>query len=154
MGMIVIALTLTGCAPAPDGQLSPTPTTDPTSTSTPTSTPTSAPTSSPTSEPDDPDDDQFTNETLSQICADATTSAFGTEVDFAIDDARIEERIVEPKWLVLVPAHTSDYTGEAQCTIGGTPASPIVGMASASLHPFLENQIQNLIKGLNEGGTD
>lgn len=143
VGIVVITLAVTGCTSAPVDQ-GPTP-----------SPATSEPPAT-TSEPDAPDDDedQFTDATLSQICIEATTSAFGTEIDFAIDDARIEERTVEPRWLVLVPAHASDYTGEAQCTIGGTPSSPIVEMSSASLNPLPENQIQNLINGLNEGGTD
>lgn len=146
VGILVITFTVSGCTSAPVAQETPTPAA------------TSAPPET-TSEPADPDapddnDGQFTNETLSRLCAEATTSAFGTEVDFAIDDARIEERTVEPRWLVLVPAHTTDYIGEAQCTIGGAPASPIVGMSSASLNPLPENQIQNLINGLNEGGTE
>lgn len=74
---------------------------------------------------------------------------------FDLDDARIERRTVTPEWLVLVPVQSSTFTNaQAQCTIGGTPSAPVIEMSSASLHPFPEEQVQNLIRGENEGGTE
>lgn len=96
---------------------------------------------------------QFDAAQLAQTCIDATVSAFASDVEFDSDAVRIEERTVQPEWLVLVPARTAGGAGEAQCTIGGSPESPSVEMSSASLTPLPEEQIQNLIRGENEGGT-
>jgi hypothetical protein len=96
---------------------------------------------------------EFDAPQLAQTCIDATRSAFASDVEFDIETVRIEERTVQPEWLVLVPARTAGGTGEAQCTIGGSPASPVVEMSSASLVPLPEEQVQNLIRGENEGGT-
>lgn len=99
--------------------------------------------------------DDFTEAQLAQLCEGATSSAFGVEVTFDLDDARIERRTVTPEWLVLVPVQSSTFTNaQAQCTIGGTPSAPVIEMSSASLHPFPEEQVQNLIRGENEGGTE
>lgn len=95
----------------------------------------------------------FTEAELAQTCVDATSSAFGADVEFDIESTRIEERTVDPQWLVLVPAHTAGYDGEAQCTIGGSPEEPVIEMSTASINPLPEEQIQNLIVGENEGGT-
>lgn len=131
----------------------------PTSTaSTPDPTPSVAePTSEPSATPaptQAPSDDfgGFAGEELAQICIDATLSAFPTDVAFTIDDTRIEQRLVSPEWLVLVPAQASGLEAQAQCTIGGSPSSPELGMSSASLEPLPEEQIENLIRGENEGG--
>lgn len=146
---IAVALTLlaaigfTGCS-VPGAS-------SPTLTSTPTSTPTSAATSSPTTEAVSP---EFSEAELAQACIDVTASAFGKGVEFDIGAVRVEAREVDPEWLVLVPAVVSAYAAEAQCTIGGTPEAPIVEMSNASIEPLPEEQIQNLIKGENEGGTE
>ncbi|WP_292766315.1 hypothetical protein [Microbacterium sp. UBA3486] len=84
---------------------------------------------------------------------DATKSAFGDGVEFDPDGVRIEERSIAPEWLVLVPAQTSGFEGQAQCTIGGTPEDPELEMSNASIEPLPEEQVQNLIDGENEGGT-
>lgn len=94
----------------------------------------------------------FSQEDLASICIDATSSAFEEGVAFDADRVRVEERAVDPQWLVLVPAHATGFAGEAQCTIGGTPASPEVEISNASIQPLPEAQIQNLIDGKNEGG--
>jgi hypothetical protein len=95
----------------------------------------------------------FAAHELATVCIDATASAFAADVQFEPDLARIEKRRVDPEWLVLVPAHTSGSVGEAQCTVGGTPETPQVEISTASLEPLPEDQIQNLIDGDNEGGT-
>lgn len=97
--------------------------------------------------------DDFSAQELATICINATRSAFAEDVEFEADRARIEERTVDPRWLVLVPAQTSGLEGEAQCTIGGTPESPDVEMSTASIEPLPEEQIQRLIHGKNEGGS-
>jgi len=94
----------------------------------------------------------FASEELAQICIDATLSAFPADVAFTIEDTRIEQRLVSPEWLVLVPAQASGLEAQAQCTIGGSPSAPELGMSSASLEPLPEEQIENLIRGENEGG--
>lgn len=131
----------------------------PTSTaSTPDPTPSVAePTSEPTAAPEPtqaPSDDfgGFAGDKLAQICIDATLSAFPADVAFTIDDTRIEQRLVSPEWLVLVPAQAAGLPAQAQCTIGGSPSTPELGMSSASLEPLPEEQIENLIRGENEGG--
>lgn len=96
----------------------------------------------------------FTDEQLAKICQEATESAFGGGVVFDLAGTRIELREVDPEWLVLVPVQADTYRGEAQCTIGGTATDPIVEMSSGSLYPLPEVQIQNLIRGENEGGTE
>lgn len=122
----------------------------------PTSTPEPSVSEVPDAESEAPDESevQFTDATLAQICVEATTSAFDTDVTFAIEDTRVEERTVEPRWLVLVPVQTNGHAGEAQCTIGGSPDSPVVEMSTASITPLPEQQIENLINGQNEGGTE
>ncbi|RKN68762.1 hypothetical protein [Microbacterium sp. CGR2] len=95
----------------------------------------------------------FSDAQLVQACIDVTTGAFGATVDFDVDGARIEQRTADPDWLVLVPAAAEGFDGEAQCTIGGSPSAPVIGLSSASIEPLPEEQIQNLIAGKNEGGT-
>jgi hypothetical protein len=131
----------------------------PTSTaSTPDPTPSVAePTTEPSVTPEStqaPADDfgGFASEELAQICIDATLSAFPADVAFTIEDTRIEQRLDSPEWLVLVPAQASGLEAQAQCTIGGSPSAPELGMSSASLEPLPEEQIENLIRGENEGG--
>jgi hypothetical protein len=94
----------------------------------------------------------FAGAELAQICIDATLSAFPADVAFTIEETRIEHRLVSPEWLVLVPAQASGIDAQAQCTIGGSPSAPELGMSSASLEPLPEEQIENLIRGENEGG--
>lgn len=94
----------------------------------------------------------FTADELANICIDATSSAFAQDVQFDPDNTRIEQRNVDPEWLVLVPARTSGVDGEAQCTIGGSPESTEVELSSASIERLPEAQIQRLIDGKNEGG--
>lgn len=95
----------------------------------------------------------FTDEQLAELCEEVTREPFGDDVTYELDDARIEARTVEPEWLVLIRVDMGNGMGEAQCTIGGTPDDPIVEMSSASLHPFPEEHVQELIRGENEGGT-
>ncbi|MGN7964895.1 hypothetical protein ACTJKK_02335 [Microbacterium sp. 22179] len=94
----------------------------------------------------------FTADELANICIDATSSAFAQDVQFDPGNTRIEQRNVEPEWLVLVPARTSGVDGEAQCTIGGSPETPEIELSSASVERLPEAQIQRLIDGENEGG--
>lgn len=98
-------------------------------------------------------DTDFSIDELSAICIDMTSSAFAEDVEFDAASTRVEQRDVDPEWLVLVPARTGDHDGEAQCTIGGTPDDPKVEMSAASIEPLPEDQIQRLIIGENEGGT-
>lgn len=143
-----------GCAALPSTS-SPVPTS---TASTPDPTPSVAePTTEPSATPEStqaPADDfgGFASEELAQICIDATLSAFPADVAFTIEDTRIEQRLVSPEWLVLVPAQASGLEAQAQCTIGGSPSAPELGMSSASLEPLPEEQIENLIRGENEGG--
>lgn len=143
-----------GCAALP-GASSPVPTS---TASTPDPSPSVAdpspePSASPEPTQTPPDGfDGFERGELAQICIDATLSAFPADVAFTIEDTRIEERSVTPEWLVLVPAQASGLEAQAQCTIGGSPAAPELGMSSASLEPLPEVQIENLIRGENEGG--
>lgn len=143
---------LTACAPEPTTP-EPTPTTpSPSPTATMTSSPEPAPSATAPSgaEPHSP----FTDAELAQVCIDATRSTFADDVEFGIADVRIEERTVEPRWLVILPARTGGIDAEAVCTIGGTPADPVIEMSSGSIEPLSEEQIQNLINGENEGGTE
>lgn len=94
----------------------------------------------------------FSQADLVSICIDATSSAFAEETQFDEERVRVEERTVDPQWLVLVPVQASGFAGEAQCTIGGTPASPEIEISNASIEPLPEEQVQNLIAGKNEGG--
>lgn len=81
-----------------------------------------------------------------------TASTFAGDVVFDIENTRIEHRNVEPEWLVLVPAKTAGLDAQSQCTIGGTPESPVIELSSGSIQPLPEEQIRNLIDGKNEGG--
>ncbi|MEV8174593.1 hypothetical protein [Microbacterium sp. NPDC079176] len=143
-----------GCAALPSAS-SPVPTS---TASTPDPSPSAAdPTPDPSASPEPtqaPADDfgGFASDELAQICIDATLSAFPADVAFTIEDTRIEKRSVTPEWLVLVPAQASGLEAQAQCTIGGSPSAPELGMSSASLEPLPEEQIENLIRGENEGG--
>lgn len=141
--LAVGAITLAGCASS----------TAPTSTVTPSDAPPSS-SPSPSPAPSSPAETfgDFTADGLAQICIDATRSAFAEGAQFDTANVRIERRTVEPEWLVLVPAQTSGLSGEAQCTIGGTPTSPDIGLSSASIERLPEEQIQKLINGQNEGG--
>lgn len=141
---LLVGVTLAGCAASPEstgGGASATPV----QTVTPTPEQTTAPVE-PTMTPA-----AFTESELAQICIDATTSAFDPDVEFDASGVRVEQRTVTPEWLVLVPAQTMGYSGEAQCTIGGSPADPDVDMAAASIERLPEEQIQRLIRGENEG---
>ncbi|MBP3978892.1 hypothetical protein [Microbacterium sp. BLY] len=100
------------------------------------------------------EDTSFSAADLAKACIDATASAFPADVEFDSSSVRIEERTVAPEWLVLVPARTSGHDAEAQCTIGGTPEAVEIEMSTASLEPLPEEQIANLIRGENEGGTE
>ncbi|CAH0203030.1 MULTISPECIES: hypothetical protein [unclassified Microbacterium] len=150
--LLLVGGSLAGCAPEP----SPTPTAEQT-TSTPTPTATTGRTSTPTpmtsTQPSAPPA-AFTTDELVQICIDVTTSAYDTDVVFEPAGARIEKRTVTPEWLVLVPAKTNGYDAESVCTIGGSPSDPDVELSSASVQPLPEEQIQRLIRGENEGGTE
>lgn len=151
---VVLIGGVSGCAALP-GTSSPVPTStasSPESTPSPTASvpdPTPTPTPAPTQAAEF---GEFSGEQLAQICIDATLSAFPADVTFSADDTRIEHREVAPEWLVLVPAEASGIEAQAQCTIGGSPSAPELGMSSASLEPLPEEQIQNLIRGENEGG--
>lgn len=144
-----------GCAALP-GASSPAPTS--TATTVPDATPSA--TSEPTESPTTPERSAtptdgfggFAGAELAQICIDATLSAFPADVAFTIEGTRIEQRLVSPEWLVLVPAQAAGMEAQAQCTIGGSPTAPELGMSSASLEPLPEEQVENLIRGENEGG--
>ncbi|MER7447260.1 hypothetical protein [Microbacterium sp. NPDC097977] len=142
-----------GCAADP-GASNPVPTSTATSAPDPTPT-TEAPTAEPTPEPTAspaPQYGAFTFEQLAQICIDATVSSYAPDVVFDIPNTRIEQRIVTPEWLVIVPAATMGYQGQSVCTIGGTPAEHQLELGSGSIEQLPEEQIQNLIRGENEGG--
>lgn len=154
--LLLVGGSLAGCAPEPSPTPTPTPIpTQTTSTPTPTATtdPTSTPTPTTSTQPSAPPA-AFTMDELVQICIDLTTSAYDTDVVFEPAGARIEKRTVTPEWLVLVPATTNGYDAESVCTIGGSPSDPDVGLSSASVQPLPEEQIQRLIRGENEGGTE
>lgn len=147
---LLAAITLSACAPEAS-EPKPTPSSEQTSTSAPASPPPAS--ESPTESPEQPESPPaFAESELVQICIDATTSAYDSDVVFDPAGARIEKRTVSPEWLVLVPAHTNGYDGESVCTIGGSPADPDIEMSSGSIHPLPEEQIQRLIRGENEGG--
>lgn len=153
---IVVLGGAAGCAADPDAS-NPVPTSTATSASEPTPTPTETPTAepSPTAQPTEspaPEFGAFTFEQLAQICIDATVSAFAPDVVFDIPNTRIEQRIVTPEWLVIVPAATMGYQGQSVCTIGGTPAEHQMELGSGSIEQLPEEQIQRLIRGENEGG--
>ncbi|CAH0135962.1 hypothetical protein SRABI98_00418 [Microbacterium sp. Bi98] len=154
LAVVVLIGGISGCASLP-GASSPVPTSSAepapsaTQTGSETPTPTSTPTPTPTSSAEF---GEFSGEELAQICVDATLSAFPADVVFSAEKTRIEHRLVSPEWLVLVPAQASGLEAQAQCTIGGSAAAPQLGMSSASLEPLPEEQIQNLIRGENEGG--
>ncbi|MFB4351949.1 hypothetical protein RAC69_02280 [Microbacterium sp. LS_15] len=93
----------------------------------------------------------FSGEELAQICVEETRSTYGPDVSFDPGRTRIEHRTVTPEWLVIVPARTNGLDGRSLCTIGGTPDSPVVEMASGSIDDLPEEQIQRLIRGENEG---
>lgn len=149
MTLIAVAA---GCATTSDASgPAPTSTASPSTPSAPSAAPTQ-PSTPPPSQPVEPVFGAFTAEQLTQVCIDATTSAFAPDVAFDPAGTRIEHRMVTPEWLVLVPATSSGYAAEAQCTIGGSPSTPELGMSSASIQRLPEEQIQNLIRGENEGG--
>ncbi|MFJ6428314.1 MULTISPECIES: hypothetical protein [Microbacterium] len=145
------AVALAGCASGstPSSAI-PTSSSNPTPGPSATSEPTAAPT--PTPSPSSAEFGEFTADELVTICIDATRSGFAGDVQFDSASSRIEHRNVSPDWLVLVPAQTAGFEGEAQCTIGGTPSSPDIGLSSASIERLPEDQIQKLIDGKNEGG--
>lgn len=149
--LLLAAGALASCASEPSSS-TPTPAAEQTP-ATPDPSPTAdpTPTQTPTKAPETPS--AFTTSELVQICIDATTSAYD-DVEFDAAGARIEKRTVTPEWLVLVPAQTNGYDAESVCTIGGSPADPDIELSSASIQPLPEEQIQNLIRGENEGGTD
>lgn len=110
---------------------------------------------SPIAEPTEspaPEFGAFTFEQLAQICIDATVTTYAPDIVFDIPNTRIEQRIVTPEWLVIVPAATMGYQGQSVCTIGGTPAEHQMELGSGSVEQLPEEQIQNLIRGENEGG--
>nr|WP_201471258.1 hypothetical protein [Microbacterium hydrocarbonoxydans] len=157
---IVVLGGAAGCA-ADQGASNPVPTSTATSTPDSTPTPTDAPTETPTAQPTPtaeptespaPEFGAFTFEQLAQICIDATVSTFAPDVVFDVPNTRIEQRVVSPEWLVIVPAATMGYQGQSVCTIGGTPAAPEMELGSGSIEQLPEEQIQNLIRGENEGG--
>ncbi|KQR38295.1 hypothetical protein [Microbacterium sp. Leaf159] len=141
---IAVALVVSGCATIPGAV--------PVPTSTATATPTDpAPTTTPTPSAVPLTFGDFTGDQLAQICIDQTRSTFSPDVTFDTESTRIERRTVTPEWLVIVPARTGGMEGRSLCTIGGTPDSPVVEMASGSIDELPEEQIQRLIRGENEG---
>ncbi|CAH0146737.1 hypothetical protein [Microbacterium foliorum] len=150
---IVLLGGVAGCAADP-GASEPVPTSTATSTPDPTPTTpatTAEPTPVPTASPS-PEFGAFSFEQLAQICIDATVSSYAPDVVFDAPNTRIERRIVTPEWLVIVPAATMGYQGQSVCTIGGTPAEHQLELGSGSIEQLPEEQIQNLIRGENEGG--
>ena len=144
-----------GCATGPGAS-------DPAPTSTATSTPEPSPSATtpstepvPSAEPTpspSPEFGAFSFEQLAQICIDATVSTFASDVVFDVPGTRVEQRTVTPEWLVIVPAATMGYQGQSVCTIDGTPDAPQMELGSGSIEQLPEEQIQNLIRGENEGG--
>lgn len=156
---IVVLVGTAGCS-ADAGASNPVPTSTATSSPDPTPTigaPTSEPSPSlqPTAQPTEtpvPGYGAFSFEDLTRTCVDVTISNYAPDVVFDTEGTRIEQRLVEPEWLVLVPVTTSGYEGQSVCTIGGTPADPQIELSSGSIEKLPEEQIQNLIRGENEGG--
>ncbi|MBE7954982.1 hypothetical protein ABTZ44_00135 [Microbacterium oxydans] len=144
------AVTLAGCASGSAPTSSAVPTSTPAPAVSPSTTSEPAPTPTPSSSSGDFGD--FTATQLVEICVDSTRSGFAGDVQFDSAASRIEHRSVTPEWLVIVPAQTSGFQGEAQCTIGGSPSNPDIGLSSASIERLPEDQIQKLIDGKNEGG--
>lgn len=149
ISFLAVAVVMAGCTPAPatdTSSPSPAPAT-PTQTPTPTAQPTAtaAPTPTPTVE-------TFTNDQLVTLCADQVRPVFDVDVQFDSEGARVERRNVDPPWLVLIPAQTLGYQAQAQCTIGGTPQSPVFELANGSLHPYSEQDVQDLIEGVYDFG--
>ncbi|MGJ0388312.1 hypothetical protein [Microbacterium sp. CGR1] len=143
---MAVALVVSGCATMPGAAPAPT------STATPIASPTDpAPTTTPTPSAMPPAFGDFSGDQLAQICIDQTRSTFSTDVTFDAGSTRIERRTVTPEWLVIVPARTGGLDARSLCTIGGTPDSPVVEMASGSIDVLPEEQIQRLIRGENEG---
>lgn len=144
MCVAAAAVLISGCASASEPDTAPSPSSSPQTSE----TAEPAPSATASEEP------RFTDAELAQTCIDATISVFASDVEFDIDATRIEHRIVDPEWLVLVPATTGGQVAESQCTIGGTPSAPVIEMSSGSIDPLPEEQIQRLIRGESEGGTE
>lgn len=159
---IAVALvTAAGCAalpgaegPAPTSTASASPTPSPTPTSTtpaPEATPV-VPSAVPSAPATGEEFGAFTRTELAQICIDATASTFAEDVRFDLAGTRVEHRTVTPEWLVIVPAQTGGLSGRSLCTIGGSPAAPVLELSAGSISELPEEQIQRLIRGENEGG--
>lgn len=163
--MAVALVTAAGCAALP-GAAGPAPTSTATATSTPSPTPTPTPSSTspapestpvaPSAAPSAPATGEefgaFTRAELAQLCVDATASTFAEDVRFDLAGTRVEHRTVTPEWLVIVPAQTGGLSGRSLCTIGGSPAAPVLELSAGSISELPEEQIQRLIRGENEGG--
>lgn len=151
----VTATATAGCAGV-QGASAPAPTSTSTSTSTSSVSPGPEPTTDVPSAEVPPATDAefgaFTRDELAQICVDATVSTFSSDVRFDLGNTRIEHRIVDPEWLVIVPAQTGGIDGRSLCTVGGTPSAPVLELSSGSISELSEEQIQRLIRGENEGG--
>lgn len=88
------------------------------------------------------------------LCIDQVRPAFNADAQFDLQGARVERRNVDPEWLVLISVQTLGYQAQAQCTIGGTPQSPVFELANGSLHVFSEREIQDLIDGVYDFGGE
>lgn len=142
-----IGCTATAPDPSPSDTASPSPLTIPSTAPTPTPSADAGSTPGSTAE-------EFSAAQLAEACVGATQSTYAEDVVFDAPGARIEERTVEPRWLVIVPTSTGGYDGESRCTIGGTPDEPVIEMSEGSIRRLDEAAIQDLIHGRNEGGTD
>jgi len=115
--LTALALVLSGCVPtehASRPELPPTSTRPPVASPTPTS---EIPSATP------PPPAEFTTGELIDLCVQDSTPYFSTAATFNADQARVEERAIDPKWLVYIPVSDATAAIEiaALCIYGGTP---------------------------------
>lgn len=103
---------------------------------------------------------EFTPELLASLCVEQAKTRGDDEADEVIrlDEARIERRVVDPPWLVIVPV-TRPEGGDPHglnlgtewlmmCTIGGTPEEPYFESWGGQLGPVTEEEVQVYIHGM------
>lgn len=140
--LIVLAglvVALTSCAPEPAESSS-----DPAPSS---ATPAPTETSTAATTPEQEASDGLTPEVLADLCVEKTREFYLPDVEFFTEDTRIEQRKVDPPWLVMVPAITNGVDSASVCTIGGTASSPVFEAFAAS-NPLTEQEIQDAIDGV------
>lgn len=132
-----LALALTACAPEVTEN-----TTEPSPSS---AAPVPTETSAATPEADASDD--LTPAVLADLCVEKTREFYRPDAEFFTEDARIEQRKVDPPWLVMVPSISNGVDSASVCTIGGTASSPIFE-AFAAGNPLTDQEIQDAIDGV------